>query len=66
MCVFDLSKTFMHNFNYIIKKQGHKVKLFFTSTDNLTDEIETNDIYEDFHKNKDKLDFSKYPKNFIL
>lgn len=63
MCVFDLSKTFMYNFHYIIKKQGHKVKLIFTGTDNLTDEIETNDIYEDFHKNKDKLDFSKHPKN---
>ena len=37
--------------------------MFFTGTDNLTYKIEKDDIHEDFHKHKDKLDFSKYPKN---
>ena len=33
----------------------------FTDTDNLMCEIKRNDAYGDFHKDKDKLDFSEYP-----
>ena len=56
----------MHDFNYSYVKHGidKKVKLLFTDTaDNLVYEIETNDVYEDFYKNKDMFNFSEYSEN---
>ena len=35
----------------------------FTGTDSLVYETETNDVYEDFCKNKDKFDFRKNSQN---
>ena len=40
-----------------------KPKLLFTDTDSLTYEIETNDAYNDFFKDKNKFDNSDYPEN---
>ena len=34
--------------------------LLFTNTDSLVYDIKTNGIYQTFHKNKEKLDFSGY------
>ena len=65
MCILDLSKTLMYEFRYqyIKNKYGDRAKVLFTDTGNLTYEIETEDIYQDFWNDKDKFDNSDYPKN---
>ena len=63
--MLDLNKILMYDFhyNYIKKKYGHKAKVCFTDTQKLIFEIETNDVYKDFDKDKDKFNFRKYPEN---
>ena len=65
MCILDPSKTLMYDFhyNYIKTKYGDKAKLLFTDTDSLTYEIESEDVYQDFWKNKDMFDNSDYPES---
>ena len=65
MCILDLSKTLMYNFhyNYIKSQYGDKARLLFTDTDSLTYEIEADDVYQDFWKDKNLFDNSDYPKN---
>ena len=63
MCILNLSKTLMYDFhyNYIKKKYDDKSKLLFTDTNSLTDEIEAEDVYQDFWNDKDKFDNSDLP-----
>lgn len=62
--ILDLSKTLMYDchFNFVKKNYGKKAKLLFTDTDSLCYEIETNDVYKDFWKHKNRFDFSDYPE----
>ena len=46
--------------NYI--KRKHDAKLLLTNTATLAYEIKTNDVYDDFYKDKDLFDFSDYPQ----
>ena len=60
MCLLDLSKVLMYEFHYdnIKNKCGKNTRLLFTDTDGLIYEIKTEDLYEDFSKDKEMLDFS--------
>ena len=64
MCILDLSKTLMYNFhyNYIKRQYDDKAKLLFTDTDSLTYEIEADDVYLDFWKDKHLFHSSDYPQ----
>ena len=64
MCILDLSKTLMYDFhyNYIKQKYDSKAKLLFTDTDSLTFEIQTEDVYKDFWRDKERFDNSDYNK----
>ena len=65
MCILDLSKTLMYDFhyNYIKSKYDDKARLLFTDTDSLTYEIEADNVYQDFWKDKHLFDNSDYSKN---
>ena len=62
MCILELSKVLMYQFHYdyIKNKCDNKSKLLFTDTDSLTYEINTEDVYEDFSRNKEIFDLSNY------
>ena len=55
--ILDLSKTLMYEFHYKYIKSKFNAKLLFTDTVNLVHEIKAEDVYEDFHANKDLFDF---------
>ena len=61
--VLDLSKWLMYDFHYNFIKKNFSAKLLFTDTDSLTYEIQSENIYKDFHKWKDLFDFSNYSKD---
>ena len=54
MCILELSKLLMYQFHYdyIKNKYGNNSRLLFTDTDSLMYEIKTEDVYEDFSKDK--------------
>ena len=68
MCILDLSKTLMYNFhyNYIKQKYEENAELFFTDTDSLMYEINTEDFYKNISKDVDeKFDTSNFEKDHI-
>ena len=61
--VLDLSKWKMYDFHYNFIKNNFDAELFFTDTDSLTYEIKSENVYEEFFKQKDLLDFRNYTKD---
>ena len=61
--VLDLSKWKMYGFHYNFIKKNFDAELLFTSTDSLTYEIKSKDVYKEFFKWKDLFDFSSYSKD---
>ena len=51
------------HYNFIKQQYGAKAKLSFTDTDSLTYDIESEDVYKDFWKNRKMFDNSDYPSN---
>ena len=62
MCILYLSEVLMYGFHYDLVKNKYSKdsRLLFTDTDNLMYEIETEDVYEDFSKDKEMFDFSNF------
>ena len=54
MCILDLRKVLMYEFNYqyIKNRYDNKSKLLFTETDSLMYKIKIEDVYEDINKDK--------------
>ena len=61
--VLELSKWLMYDFHHSFIKKHFDAELLFTDTDNLTYEIKSEDVYEQFFKHKQLFDFSNYPKD---
>ena len=62
MWILDLRKTLMYEFYYdhIKNKYGNKLILSFSDTDSMMYEIKTEDVYEDFGKDKEMFVFRSY------
>ena len=61
--VLELRKWLMYSFHYNFINKNFSVKLLFTDTDSLTCEIKSENIYEDFYKQKDLFDYSNCSKD---
>ena len=59
--ILDLSKYFTYEIHYKYIKNNFDVKLLFADTDSLVYVIKTEDVYEDFDRDKNLFDFSDYP-----
>ena len=58
VCILELSKIFYYD--DIKNEYNNKSKLYFTDTDSLMYETKTEDVYEDFSRDKGMFDFSNY------
>ena len=56
----------MYDFHYNFIKKNVDAELLFTDSDNLVYEIKSENVYKEFFKWKDLLDFSNYSKNSIF
>ena len=61
--IADLSKLLMYEFHYKYIKRKYNSKLLFTDRGSLVYEVETDDIYEDFYRDKNLFYFSDYPQD---
>ena len=62
MCILDVSKVLMYEFHYdhVENKYGNNSRLSFTDADSLMYVVETEDVYEDFRKDKEMFNVSNY------
>ena len=56
----------MYYFHYNFIKKNFDAELLFTDTDSLTDEIKSENGYENFFKWKNLFDFSNYSKDLTF
>ena len=64
LSILDLSKLLMYEFHYkYIEKKNFNANLLFIDTDSLVYENETDDVNEDFCKDKNLFDLSDYPQD---
>src|SRR3954447_16531966 len=63
MCVLNLSKLCMYQFYYntLKARYGPSVRLYYTDTDSLLVQIQTEDINANLIDMADQFDFSDYP-----
>ena len=61
--VLELSKWLMYDFRYNFIRKNFSAELLFTDTDSLTYEIKSENINEDFYKQKALFDYSNYSKD---
>ena len=61
--VLELRKWLMYDFHYNFTKKNFNAELLFTDTDSLAYEIKSKNVYEEFFKWKNLLDFSNYSKD---
>ena len=61
--VLDLRKWKMYDFYYNFIKKNFDAELLLTETDSLTYEIKSENVYEEFFKQKDLFVFSNYSKD---
>ena len=61
--VQDLSKWKMYDFHYNFIKKNFDAELLFTDTDSLVYEIKSKNVYEEFFKWKNVLDFINHSKD---
>ena len=62
--ILEISKFLLYDFlyNYIKSRYGARAQLLLTDTDNLTDSIETEDLYTDMKAESNRFEFSAYPR----
>ena len=62
ICILDLYNVLMYKFHYyyIKNKYGNSSRLLFTDAESWIYEIKTEDVCEDFSKDKEMFDFSNY------
>ena len=53
----------MYDFHYNFIRRNFDAELLFTDRDSLTYEIKSEDVYEEFFKQKHLFDFSNYPRD---
>ena len=69
--ILELAKYYMYQFHYKVMKNhfGERIKLLYTDTDSLVYEIDSEDVYQEFHSSPELMkafDFSNYPKDHLL
>ena len=50
-------------YNYMKNKCENKAEMLLIETDRLMYKIKAENVFEDFHQDKDLFDFSNYPKD---
>ena len=62
MSILDFSRVPLYEFryDYIKNEYGNKSRLLFTDTEKMVYEIETENVYGDFSKNKEMFDMNNY------